>query len=110
MNTRLNRRVALGLTALVIAYALATAPSAVAQDVPLAIKGYDPVAYFTDGRPTPGRPDIEYQWDEHPIASRVWSIASFSRPNPCATRRNSETSAPWRWPWAGSSWPIQRTG
>jgi len=65
MNTRLNRRVALGLTALVIAYALATAPSAVAQDVPLAIKGYDPVAYFTDGRPTPGRPDIEYQWDEH---------------------------------------------
>ena len=65
MNTRLNRRVALGLTALVIAYALATAPSAVAQDVPLAIKGYDPVAYFTDGRPTPGRPEFEYQWDEH---------------------------------------------
>ena len=61
MNTRLNRRVALGLTALVIAYALATAPSAVAQDVPLAIKGYDPVAYFTDGRPTPGLPDFEYR-------------------------------------------------
>jgi hypothetical protein len=65
MNTRLSRRAALGLTALAIAYALVTAPSAVAQDVPLAIKGYDPVAYFTDGRPTPGRPDIEFQWDEH---------------------------------------------
>ena len=65
MNTRLNRRVALGLTALVIAYALATAPSAVAQDVPLAIKGYDPVAYFTVGKPTRGLPEIEYEWDEH---------------------------------------------
>jgi hypothetical protein len=66
MTTSLSRRAALGLTALVAAYWLATAiPSAVAQDVALAIKGYDPVAYFTDGRPTPGRPDIEYQWDEH---------------------------------------------
>ena len=65
MNTSLSRRAALGLAALVAAYALASAPSAVAQDVPLAIKGYDPVAYFTDGRPTPGRPDIEHQWDEH---------------------------------------------
>ena len=65
MNTSLSRRAALGLAALVAAYALASAPSAVAQDVPLAIKGYDPVAYFTDGRPTPGRPDIEDQWDEH---------------------------------------------
>ena len=65
MNTSLSRRAALGLAALVAACALASAPSAVAQDVPLAIKGYDPVAYFTDGRPTPGRPDIEAQWDEH---------------------------------------------
>jgi hypothetical protein len=65
MKTRLSRRAAVGLAVLVAAYPLATAPSAVAQDVPLAIKGYDPVAYFTDGRPTPGRPDIQYQWDEH---------------------------------------------
>ena len=48
MNTRLSRRAALGLAALVAAYAFASAPSAVAQDVQLAIKGYDPVAYFTD--------------------------------------------------------------
>ena len=36
-----------------------------AEDVPLAIKGYDPVAYFTDGKPTHGLPEIEYEWDEH---------------------------------------------
>jgi hypothetical protein len=36
-----------------------------AEDVPLAIKGYDPVAYFADGKPTHGRPEIEYEWDEH---------------------------------------------
>ncbi len=39
--------------------------SAAAEAVPLAIKGYDPVAYFTDGKPTHGLPDIEYEWDEH---------------------------------------------
>ena len=33
--------------------------------MPLAIKGYDPVAYFTDGMPKRGLPDFEYQWDEH---------------------------------------------
>ena len=36
-----------------------------AAEVPLAIKGYDPVAYFTDAKPTPGLPEIEYEWDEH---------------------------------------------
>jgi len=35
-----------------------------AQQTPLAIKGYDPVAYFTAGKPVRGRPDIAYQWDE----------------------------------------------
>jgi YHS domain-containing protein len=36
-----------------------------AESVPLAIKGYDPVAYFADGTPTPGLPEVEYEWDEH---------------------------------------------
>ncbi|MGQ0700904.1 MAG: YHS domain-containing (seleno)protein [Panacagrimonas sp.] len=27
-----------------------------------AIDGYDPVAYFTDGTPTPGSPDITHEW------------------------------------------------
>ena len=36
-----------------------------ADSVPLAIRGYDPVAYFTLGSPTRGLPDIEWVWDEH---------------------------------------------
>ena len=34
-------------------------------DSPLAIKGYDPVAYFTLQRATPGVAQFEYHWDEH---------------------------------------------
>lgn len=29
----------------------------------VAIKGYDPVAYFTEGQPTKGRPDVAYSWN-----------------------------------------------
>jgi hypothetical protein len=35
------------------------------EKVPLSIKGYDPVAYFTIGKPVPGLPEFEYEWDEH---------------------------------------------
>ena len=35
------------------------------EKAPLAIKGYDPVAYFTDGKPMRGLPEFEYEWDEH---------------------------------------------
>jgi len=40
-------------------------PSIGADKVPLAIKGYDPVAYFTIGKPMRGLPEIEYEWNEH---------------------------------------------
>lgn len=30
----------------------------------LAIKGYDPVAYFTESRPTKGRADFEHVWQD----------------------------------------------
>src|SRR3954467_12847164 len=50
---------------------LASAPRSIAAEAQLAIKGYDPVAYFTDGKPTPGQPDFQYEWDEH-----VWRFAS----------------------------------
>ena len=30
----------------------------------LALKGYDPVAYFTESRPIPGNPDYEFVFDE----------------------------------------------
>jgi hypothetical protein len=65
MRSRLSRREIVGLAALVAACRFAASPrAAVAQEVPLAIKGYDPVAYFTDGRPVHGLPTIEYEWDE----------------------------------------------
>ena len=38
--------------------------STAAEDVPLAIKGYDPVAYFTIASPARGLPEISYDWDE----------------------------------------------
>ena len=64
MKTSLSRRDAIGLLALVAATPLMIAiRSAAAQTRPLAIKGYDPVAYFTDGKPTRGVPEIgEYEW------------------------------------------------
>lgn len=55
-----------------LAWCLLLCGSAAAVDeVPLAIKGYDPVAYFTLQRATPGAAQFEYQWDEH-----RWHFAS----------------------------------
>jgi len=62
----LSRRHVLEVALLGAASMLAAAPLAsAAEPVPLAIKGYDPVAYFILGRPTRGRPDLDYEWDEH---------------------------------------------
>jgi YHS domain-containing protein len=33
--------------------------------LPLAIRGYDPVAYFAEARASRGLPDFEYAWDGH---------------------------------------------
>jgi hypothetical protein len=61
----LSRRSAVRLVLLVAASSFATSiPSVAAEGVPLAIKGYDPVAYFTVGSPVRGLPKIEYEWDE----------------------------------------------
>jgi hypothetical protein len=49
----------------------ASAGRSIAAEAQLAIKGYDPVAYFMDGKPTPGRPELQYEWDEH-----VWRFAT----------------------------------
>lgn len=56
-----TRGIALALTGQLFAPTWSTA----AEKVPLAIKGYDPVAYFTLGRPARGLPEIEYEWDEY---------------------------------------------
>jgi hypothetical protein len=61
-----SRRHAVRLVLLAIAAQSATSiPSVAGEKVPLAIKGYDPVAYFTIGTPTRGLPEIEHEWDEH---------------------------------------------
>ena len=66
MRNPLSRRTAVRLLAIAAAIPFASAiPSALGQEVPLAIKGYDPVAYFTVGKPTPGLPEIEFERDGH---------------------------------------------
>jgi hypothetical protein len=35
-----------------------------AAEARLALKGHDPVAYFTEGRPLLGKEEFEYAWDE----------------------------------------------
>jgi hypothetical protein len=69
----LSRRSAIrGFALLAIIAALTwVCPSLAGEDASLAIKGYDPVAYFTNGKPTPGVPEFEYKWDDH-----VWRFAS----------------------------------
>lgn len=48
-----------------VAMLMLGSPSAAAGDESrLALKGYDPVAYFTMGRPVPGNPEFQYDVDE----------------------------------------------
>jgi hypothetical protein len=61
----LSRRIALRLSLLAAILSFAEPYPSYAMDMPLAIQGYDPVAYFTDGKPVRGAPEFEYQWDEH---------------------------------------------
>ena len=56
-----HRRLACGL-AFGLSLAGFTAVAAEARPR-LAIKGYDPVSYFTPGKPMPGSADITYEWD-----------------------------------------------
>jgi YHS domain-containing protein len=60
----LSRRNVMRLSLLAAALPLSTSAFA-AWGAPLAIQGYDPVAYFTFGKPTHGLPEFEYEWDEH---------------------------------------------
>ena len=40
------------------------APTARADETRLSINGYDPVGYFTDGKPVPGSSEFEYVWHD----------------------------------------------
>jgi len=57
-----TRRTTLQITAFAAILLAANGPL-LAETAPLALKGYDPVAYFTDARPTPGREQFELLWD-----------------------------------------------
>lgn len=61
----LSRRIVVRLLLLLpAAHFVGSPPSVAAEKLPLAIKGYDPVAYFTLDKAVLGKPDIEYEWDE----------------------------------------------
>ena len=51
--------------------AIFAAPDARGTELRLAISGYDPVAYFTDGRPVEGKPEFEHEWHR-----ALWHFAS----------------------------------
>src|SRR5262249_57412630 len=55
---------ALFLVGLLIAASIARAQSVQPASVRLVLKGYDPVAYFTDGGPTLGKPEYEAVYDD----------------------------------------------
>jgi enamine deaminase RidA (YjgF/YER057c/UK114 family) len=52
---------------------LLVAGAARSEDARLAISGYDPVAYFTEGKPVPGRSEFEYTWH-----NARWRFASLA--------------------------------
>ena len=45
-----------------ILYATVLVPTARSDEPKLSISGYDPVAYFTDGKPVQGKSEFEYLW------------------------------------------------
>ncbi|UWU94258.1 YHS domain-containing (seleno)protein [Bradyrhizobium sp. CB1015] len=55
---------AFSLVGLLIATSIAMAQSVQPTSLRLVLKGYDPVAYFMDGKPTPGKPEYEAVYDE----------------------------------------------
>lgn len=63
-NLSVSRRTAVRLWVLVaIIASVGSTASIAAEQAPLAISGYDPVAYFTDAKPIRGLPDIAYEWN-----------------------------------------------
>lgn len=64
MQSCSRRKAVRNLAVLAAALASPLSRSLAVEEPPLAIKGYDPVAYFTLGKPTRGQPSIEYVWDE----------------------------------------------
>jgi hypothetical protein len=66
---------------------LQAAPVVVNPNTGLAISGFDPVAYFTDGKPVFGRPDLELTYD-----GTVWRFQNEG--NRAAFKANPDVYAP----------------
>jgi enamine deaminase RidA (YjgF/YER057c/UK114 family) len=49
-------------TALGLIFAISPCTGALGDEPKLSISGYDPVAYFTDAQPVPGKPEFDYLW------------------------------------------------
>ena len=60
-----SRSIVLRACALLAGTWLMSSRAPAAEPAPLAIKGYDPVAYFALQRATPGLAEFAYEWDEH---------------------------------------------
>ena len=97
-------------TVLAIGCNLATVQTVAAGEAPLAIRGYDAVAYFTDGRPRHGLAEIEYEWDQQRYRFATADHRELFRANPRATRRSSQISAPCHSARESSSWPTRKSG
>jgi YHS domain-containing protein len=65
MAIDLHRRTVFTVLAALGTFQLLTLKPLHSEEPPLAIKGYDPVAYFTDGKPIEGLPQYEADWDNH---------------------------------------------
>ena len=60
---KFNRRTTLALIAATFATPVRAGQAPVYQDGDFAIRGTDPVAYFTEGRPVPGIPEHMVDWN-----------------------------------------------
>jgi enamine deaminase RidA (YjgF/YER057c/UK114 family) len=68
MRERCHSRLKLSAALAGVLCATVFAPGARGEEPKLSISGYDPVAYFTDGKPVQGKAEIEYLW--HKLAWR----------------------------------------
>jgi hypothetical protein len=64
-----------------VSQAAATERIVVDRHTGLAIGGYDPVAFYTDGRPVPGSPDLEFQY-----GGTIWRFCNIGNQEAFAAR------------------------
>ena len=63
MNRVFVQRILLALAFLLLPGAASFAQSDPSTPLRVVLKGHDPVAYFTEGRPVKGSPEIKHDWD-----------------------------------------------